>query len=117
MIEVGIACAAIGALSCIVFALLCIRPALRMRSVIVRLQANPALLAAIDAQKSGQSLAVAATTFEPAARRLAAAGFAIEGALASVSGFTTQVAVTATVVETLLGLVVPRLRGMLAKEL
>ena len=113
MIGVAIACAAISALSCIIFALLCIRPALRMRSVVVRLQSNPALLAAIAAQDSSQALASAALTFEPAARRLGAAGLAIEDALASVVGYTNQVAVTASVVESLLGFIVPRLRGML----
>jgi hypothetical protein len=41
---------------------------------------------------------------------------AIENALASVAGYTNQVAVTASLVESLLGLVVPRLRGMLANE-
>ena len=116
MIYVAISCAAAGALSCIVFALLCIRPALRVRGVIARVQSNPALLAPIDAQESSRSLAAATNTFDSAAQRLAAASFAIEDALASVSGFTTQVAVTATVVDSLLGLVVPRLRGMLARE-
>ncbi len=116
MIEVAIACAAIGALSCIIFALMCIPPANRMRSAVVRLQSNPALLAAIAAQDSGQTLESAAITFEPAARRLGAAGLAIENALASVAGYTNQVAVTASLVESLLGLVVPRLRGMLANE-
>ena len=116
MIEVAIACASLGALSCIIFALLCIRPALRMRSVFIRLQSNPALLAALAAQDSSQALASAAITFEPAAQRLGTAGFAIEDALASVAGYTNQVAVTASVVESLLGFIVPRLRGMLAME-
>ena len=113
MIEGAIVCAVIAALSSIIFASMCVRPALRLRGVIERLQSNPALLAAIRAQESSRSIASAAATIEPAARRLGAAGVSIANALVSIAGFRSQVAATADVVESLLGLVVPRLRGML----
>jgi hypothetical protein len=113
MIGVAIVCAAIGALSCVIFGVMCIRPALRLRGNVQRLQAHPALRSVTAAQGMSESISLAAAGFDSATRRLEVAASSIVDAMASVAGYAGQVASTAAVVESLLGLVVPRLRGML----
>jgi hypothetical protein len=116
MMSAAIASAVIGALSCVIFASTCIRPALRLRTLVRRLESHPALRAATDAQDLGQSIASAGALFDAAGRRIEAAAASIADAMASVAGYAGQVSATAAVVDSLLGLVVPRLRGMLAKD-
>ncbi|HEY7981824.1 MAG TPA: hypothetical protein VID19_10110 [Candidatus Eremiobacteraceae bacterium] len=113
---IAIACAVIGAISCIIFALTCIRPALRLRGLMQRLQAHPVVQAALDARDASQSIASAAASFEPASRKIKIAAASIADAMASVAGYASQVAEASVVVDSMLGFVVPRLRGMLAKE-
>lgn len=117
MIWIAIACAAIGALSCAIFASRCIRSALRLRARIRRLESHPALRAVIDAQELSRSLVSATALIAEAGRRMESAVAAIVDAMASVAGYAGQVSATADVVDSLLGFVVPRLRGMLAKEM
>jgi hypothetical protein len=116
MITITIACVVTGALSCIIFASLCIRPAFRIRALVRKLESHPAMRAMIDAQDSGQAIVSAAALSEAAGRRIEAAVASIADAMVSVAGYAGQVSATATVVDSLLGLVVPRLRGMLAKD-
>ena len=116
MISVGIACVVIGALTCVIFASLCIRPSFRLRALNRRLATHPALRSAIDAQVSSQAMNSAIAHFEQACRSIEAAVASIADAMVSVAGYVDQMTATAAVVDSLLGLVVPRLRGMLAKE-
>jgi hypothetical protein len=116
MIWIAVTCAVIGTLSCVIFASACVRPALRLRTLVLRLQKHPAMRAASDLQNSSQSIASAAALFGPAAYRLEAAALSIAAAMESVAGYASQVAATAALVESLLGLIVPRLRGMLEKS-
>jgi hypothetical protein len=106
----------IGALTCVIFASLCIRPSFRLRARVRRFENHPALRAALDAQASSQAINSAAVRFEQAGQRIEVAVASIADAMVSVAGYVDQVTATAVVVDSLLGLVVPRLRGMLAKE-
>jgi hypothetical protein len=116
MTTIGIACVVIGSLTCVIFASLCIRPSFRLRALVRRLKTHPALRAALDAQELGQAMTSAAEHFEQAGQRIEAAVASIADAMVSIAGYIDQMTATAAVVDSLLGLVVPRLRGMLAKE-
>lgn len=113
MMIVFVVCASIGVISCISFGGFCVRPALRIRALT---QPSTGLdLNSISAKAHGSfaSLNDAAMEFETANRRFAAAADSIDAAFSSIGAYVRQVAIIGVVVDSILELVVPRLRGML----
>jgi len=113
MMMFGIVCIAFGVLSCIVFASLCVRPAMRVRALA---SPSPGLdLTSVAAGASGSlaSIRIAAVEFGTAKRRLGAAAVSMDAAFASIAAYARQVAIVSVVVDSVLEFVVPRLRGML----
>jgi hypothetical protein len=102
-----------GALACLIFAAICIRPALRLRTVTLRLSNHPTLRTIEAASDSLQAFAIAGSRLEDASHRFETAAVQINAAAASVGAYASQVAVMAVVVDSALELLVPRLRGML----
>lgn len=115
MIIFGIICAALGVVSCIAFAGLCVRPALRVRALASRLPGRGLASAAAGANGSIASMRAAAVEFESAKRRLGVAAVSMDAAFGSIATYSRQVAIVAVVVDSALEFIVPRLRGMLAK--
>jgi hypothetical protein len=108
----AIVCLVVAAIAVIIFASLCLRPALRARTVVLRLQTLPALAVTHGAGEIIRSMSVASARFETANRRFAASAVSIDSALASVGGYAAQVAAMSMVIDSLLEFLVPRLRGM-----
>ncbi|HEY5095798.1 MAG TPA: hypothetical protein VII69_11845 [Candidatus Eremiobacteraceae bacterium] len=102
-----------GAIACLIFAGLCIRPALRLRTLTIRLAKHPSLLAIEKARDSFESFAAAGTKLEEASHRFETAATTINAAAASVGAYASQISIMAFVVDASLELLVPRLRGML----
>jgi len=102
-----------GALACLICAALCIGPALRLRTVAMRLANHPTLRTVESASDSLQAFAVAGSRLEDARHRFGTAAVTINAAAASVGAYASQVAVMAVVVDSALDLLVPRLRGMI----
>lgn len=113
MIVVAYAGLIAGALACLIFGALCIRPALRLRTVTIRLANHPTLRAIEEASGSLEAFTVAGSRLEAASHKFEAAAVTINAAAASVGAYASQVVVMAAVVDSALELLVPRLRGML----
>jgi len=105
-----------GAVACLIFAALCIRPALRLRTVTIRLANHPTLRTIEAARDSLEAFAVAGSRLEDASHRFGMAAVEINSASAAIGAYASQVAVMAIVVDSALDLLVPRLRGMLDDE-
>lgn len=112
MIGVAYAGLIAGAIACLIFAALCIRPALRLRALAIRLAKHPSFVAVEAAGNSLQSFAVAGTRLDKATRRFETAALTINDAANAVGAYASQVAIMAVVVDSALELLVPRLRGM-----
>ena len=105
-----------GALACVIFAALCVRPALRLRTVTIKLANHPTLRTIEAASESLDAFAVAGNRLGDVSQRFETAAVEISAAVASVGAYASQVAVMAVVVDSALELLVPRLRGMLREE-
>jgi hypothetical protein len=113
MMIVFVICASIGVISCIVFGALCVRPALRIRALVHPSAGRPLSSVSTEANASFATLSAAAVEFESANRRFGAAAASMDAAFASIGAYVRQVAIIAVVVDSILELVVPRLRGMM----
>lgn len=113
MIAVAYTGLIVGALACLIFAALCIRPALRLRTLTIKLANHPTLRTLEAASDSLQVFAVAGSRLGDVSQRFETAAVEINAAAASVGAYASQVAVMAVVVDSALELLVPRLRGML----
>jgi cytochrome c biogenesis protein CcdA len=110
MIEAAIACLAVGFVACVISASLCIRPAMKVRALVLSSANHPAVQVVQNAGRSFASFAEIAARLEAANRSFDAAAVSIDSALTSVGAYASQVATMAIVVDGLLELVVPRLR-------
>jgi len=108
-----IVCASIGVISCIAFGGLCVRPALRIRALVHPSAGRALSSVSADANRSFALLRAASVEFDSANRRFGAAAASIDAAFASIAVYVRHVAIIAVVVDSILDLVVPRLRGML----
>ena len=115
MMIFAIACVAVGLVSCIVFACLCIRPALRVRALASPSPGRDLTSMTAGASDAFASVGAAALEFESAKRRLGAAAASMDAAFASIAAYSRQIAIVSMVVDRVLEFVVPRLRGMLAE--
>jgi hypothetical protein len=102
-----------GAIACLVFAGLCIRPALRFRALALRLANHPSMIAVAAASDSFESFNAAGAQLAEASRRFESAAVSVNSAALSIGAYASQVSVMAVIVDGLLELFVPRLRGMI----
>jgi hypothetical protein len=109
----GIVCVALGVVSCIAFASLCVRPALRVRSLAAPSAGRDLTSVAAGASGSLASIRATSVEFELAKQRLGVAAGSMDAAFASIAAYSRQVAIVSVVVDSALEFVVPRLRGML----
>jgi hypothetical protein len=114
MMTFALACLSIGVVAFLIAVGICIRPGLRIRSLLVRLEKHPSLRAAEAASGSLESVAAALERLDVASRRFDTAADTINAAAVSVGAFASQIAIVAAVVDSLLDMFVPRLRGMLS---
>jgi hypothetical protein len=102
-----------GALACLIFAGLCIRPALRIRELTLRLANHPSMIAVAAASDSFESFDSAGDRLAQASRRFGTAATSVDSAASSIAAFAGQISVIAVIVDRLLELFVPRLRGII----
>lgn len=116
MIAGALASVFTGAVLCAIFSAMFFRSAFRLRGAALRLSKHPVVRMGLSAQDLLPPAGVAIGRFEVANTRLAAAAVEMHSAFDSVSAYAGQVATMSIVIDNLLEMLVPRLRGMLAKE-
>ena len=116
MMTFALACLLAGVVAFLIAVGVCIRPGLRLRAILLRLEKHPSLRVAEAASGSLESVAAAVERLEVASRRFDTAAVTINAAAVSVGAFASQIAIVAAVVDGLLDMFVPRLRGMLAPD-